>query len=130
MSKDQARSAPERVKAIASGQQGWGVIGDSLTHQRYVKLLPGRYRNRRKCWCGCGGKISHGGYANGLAMTSGCEWAMRRWVKDPLWHAKAKLAALHTAQPGEGADVCATCKTAWPCEIARLLDPALVTGTS
>lgn len=119
MSKNQARVdiEPEPVKAIAAGQPGWGVIA-------------GRYRNRRKCWCGCAGKISHGGYANGLAMTSGCEWAMRRWVKDPLWHAKAKLAEVHARQPGECADVCAACKTAWPCEIARLLDPALANERS
>lgn len=71
----------QRLMAQAAGQAGWGVIGDANAHQRYMKLLPGRYRNRRKCPCGCGGKASHGGYVNGLAMTSACEWAMRQWVK-------------------------------------------------
>lgn len=71
----------ERLKAQAAGQTAWGVIGDTANHQRYMRLLPGRYRNRRRCFCGCGGKKSHGGYANGLAMTGGCEWSMRVWVK-------------------------------------------------
>jgi hypothetical protein len=71
----------ERLKARAAGQPAWGVIANAATQQRYTKLLPGRYRNRRKCPCGCGGKQSHGGYVNGLAMTGGCEWAMRQWVK-------------------------------------------------
>lgn len=71
----------ERLKAQAAGQTAWGVVGDATKDQRYMKLLPGRYRNRRKCPCKCGGKISHGGYVNGLAMTGGCEWSMRRWVK-------------------------------------------------
>lgn len=71
----------QRLKAQAVGQPAWGVIADARTQQRYMKLLPGRYRNRRKCPCKCGGKCSHGGYVNGLAMTMGCELSMRRWVK-------------------------------------------------
>jgi hypothetical protein len=70
-----------RLKAQAAGQPAWGTIANAQTMQRYTKLLPGRYRNRRKCPWGCGGKQSHGGYVNGLAMTGGCEWSMRRWVK-------------------------------------------------
>lgn len=71
----------QRLKAQAAGQTGWGVYANAETQQRYMKLLPGRWRNRRKCCCGCGGKQSHGGYTNGLAMTGGCEWSMRVWVK-------------------------------------------------
>lgn len=71
----------DRLKAQAAGRTGWGVVADASIHQRSMKLLPGRWRNRRKCHCGCGGKRSHGGYANGVAMTGGCEWSMRRWVK-------------------------------------------------
>lgn len=57
-----------------------GVVGDAINGTRTCALLPGRFRNRRKCFCGCGGKQSHGGYADGIAMTGGCEWAMRYWV--------------------------------------------------
>lgn len=71
----------ERLKAQAAGQPEWGTYANADQHIRYMKLLPGPWRNRRKCYCGCGGKQSHGGYANGLAMTGGCEWSMRQWVK-------------------------------------------------
>lgn len=57
-----------------------GVVADAINGERSMKLLPGRWRNRRKCHCGCGGKRSHGGYVGTVAMTSGCEWAMRYWV--------------------------------------------------
>lgn len=57
-----------------------GVVGDAINGERSMELLPGRWRNRRKCYCGCGGKSSHGGYAGGVAMVCGCEWAMRYWV--------------------------------------------------
>ena len=70
-----------QLRALARGQTGWGVSADASTHQRSMELLPSRRRNRRKCHCGCGGKQSHGGYANGVAMTGGCEWSIRRWVK-------------------------------------------------
>lgn len=75
---------PQGVPApCASGRasdSSGGVVGDAINGERSMKLLPGRWRNRRKCYCGCGGKSSHGGYAGGVAMTSGCEWAMRYWV--------------------------------------------------
>jgi hypothetical protein len=80
------------LRAEAAGQTGCAVIGDATMHQRYMKLQPGRYRNRRKCHCGCGGRQSHGGYANGLVMTGGCEWSMRRWVKHGYQLAAAAMA--------------------------------------
>lgn len=70
----------EHGRAAAGSQPGGGAIGDAINGKRSMKLLPGRWRNRRKCYCGCGAKQSHGGYADGIAMTSGCEWAMRYWV--------------------------------------------------
>jgi hypothetical protein len=72
----------EKLRAAAAGQPEWGTMADASTMGRYMKLYPGRYRNRRRCHCGCGGKQSHGGYVNGLAMTGGCEWSMRIWVRD------------------------------------------------
>lgn len=74
-------SEKHRLQAQAAGQTGWGVIASADHHQRYSELLPGRYRNRSRCYCGCGGKASHSGRANGLALVQGCELAMRRWVK-------------------------------------------------
>ncbi len=70
-----------RLQSQAAGQTGWGTISSAADHLRYMYLLPGRYRNRRRCHCGCGGKASHGGAANGLALVAGCELSMHRWVK-------------------------------------------------
>lgn len=70
---------PERLRAIAAGQTDWGQHANSLTHHRYsAPIAP---RSRRRCHC-CGKRATHVGMANGLAMTSGCEWAVARWVWD------------------------------------------------
>jgi hypothetical protein len=71
---------PARSESGGEAATSAWVVGDAINGERSMELLPGRWRNRRKCYCGCGGKSSHGGYAGGLAMTSGCEWAMRYWV--------------------------------------------------
>lgn len=40
-------------------------------------------RPRLKCHCGCSGRATHTGLANGIAMMSGCELSVRRWMRDP-----------------------------------------------
>ena len=72
---------PGEVRARLAHGSAWGTYGSAADPYRYVKLLPGRFRNRRRSPCGCGGKASHVGMSNGLAMTSGCEMSMRRWMK-------------------------------------------------
>jgi hypothetical protein len=84
-------TAKYRAQASATGQTGWGEYGSAADHQRYLYELPGRYRNRRRCYCGCGGKASHGGAVNGLAMACGCEMAMRRWVRTGDGRTQAEL---------------------------------------
>lgn len=54
-------------------------------HPRYMQ----EFYTRRKCRCGCEGRITHAGMANGIALYTGCELSVRRWVKDP----KAAFAA-------------------------------------
>lgn len=63
---------------------------DSRIHQRrlYEMTPKERCRGRRKCGFmsgsdrdGCQHRVTHMGMCRGLAMTSGCEWHMRRWVK-------------------------------------------------
>lgn len=72
---------PQRTSTrVDSSPRSAAAVGDAVNGNRSMKLLPGRWRNRRKCHCGCGGKQSHGGYADGIAMTGGCEWSMRYWV--------------------------------------------------
>ena len=66
------------VKAKASG--GYDATWASDTeHVRDCWPAPNR---RRRCRCGCGGATTHVGGANGMALTSGCELSMRRWVRD------------------------------------------------
>lgn len=65
----------------ASAPLSEGRIGSAENHQQALAPLPRRYRNRRKCLCGCGGKASHSGHANGIAVVWGCEMSMRRWVR-------------------------------------------------
>lgn len=70
----------QRLRAQAAGQTRWGKIG-SADQLRYMTRMPGRYRNRSKCHCGCRGKASHSGAANGVTLVWGCELSTMRWVK-------------------------------------------------
>jgi len=75
-------NAETRARALSPG--GWGTVSDAFRHQRYAVALPKRY-TRSRCDCGCGGRTTHSGSANGLALTSGCEWSIRQWVRNPDW---------------------------------------------
>lgn len=68
----------ERTRATLTGQNGWGQHGSTREHRCYIEPAPNR---RRKCRCGCGGRATHLGLANGLVMAGGCELSMRRWLK-------------------------------------------------
>lgn len=74
--------ARNETEARLKSPGGFGWHGSATDGPRYAQLLPGRYRNRRRCHCGCGGKASHAGMANGVALTNGCELSMRRWARD------------------------------------------------
>ena len=58
------------------------TVADALRHPRTWMLLP--MSSRRRCSC-CTRRATHAGLANGCAMTVGCEWRVRQWVRDPLW---------------------------------------------
>jgi hypothetical protein len=73
--------SPAEARARLEGGASFGAYGSAMEHRRYVEPMPSRFRNRRRCHCGCGGKSSHAGMANGLCLTSGCELSMRRWVR-------------------------------------------------
>lgn len=47
-------------------------------------IHPVRSTSRRKCPCGCGRRATHSGAANGIGMMIGCEFHVRRWVRNPL----------------------------------------------
>lgn len=73
-----AVEAKEYLRALAIGQADWGRYGSSQEHRRYAVPNP---RQRGKCSCG-GGRASHLGAANGVALMRGCEMCVRRWVRD------------------------------------------------
>jgi hypothetical protein len=77
---DHPRAHAETRAHLASPGE-WGTYGNAAEHQRYTVKITGR-GGRRKCDCGCGGRATHTGAANGLGLTSGCELSMRRWVRD------------------------------------------------
>lgn len=53
--------------------------GSALEHERTI----GPSKNpRRRCSCGCNGRATHTGFANGVALVSACEFFIRRWVRD------------------------------------------------
>lgn len=68
-----------RRRAVANGVPLWGEYGSSTSHERYAQPAP---RSRRKCVCGCNTRATHAGAANGVALMSGCELHVRRWVRD------------------------------------------------
>lgn len=65
--------------ALRGGTGGWGQVGSSTDHVRYA--LPRPAASRRRCSCGCGGRATHSGMANGVCLVGGCEMGVARWVK-------------------------------------------------
>lgn len=70
-----------RSAAMRGGMAGWGLVGGLAEHIRYMELRPKRAGRKPKCNCGCEAPKTHIGKANGVALTSGCELSIRRWVK-------------------------------------------------
>lgn len=58
-----------------------GRVASAATGHRTSTLMPPRYRSRRRCHCGCGGKATHTGRADGITLVNGCELSMQRWVR-------------------------------------------------
>jgi hypothetical protein len=73
-------SIRDETRARLASPGRWGEEGNAAAGPRHVAEAPDR---RRRCSCGCKGRTTHVGYANGCAMTSGCELYVRRWVRDP-----------------------------------------------
>jgi hypothetical protein len=68
-----------RSAAMRGGMEGWGRVGGLPEHIRYMEaLVP---KSRKLCHCGCRTRKSHVGKSNGVALMSGCELVVRRWVR-------------------------------------------------
>jgi len=70
---------PALSAAMRGGTEGWGEMGSSTMNVRYIDLAPSMAR--RRCHCGCDGRATHRGLANGVCLVSGCQMAILRWVK-------------------------------------------------
>jgi hypothetical protein len=74
--------SPEALKAaMEGGTKDWGSWASTEHHRLYVQKNTLRRMYMRKCRCGCGGRQTHGAYANGIILMSGCEMDARRWAK-------------------------------------------------
>jgi len=67
-----------RSAAMRGGTDGWGQVG-SVDDVRYAEPVPST--SRRRCKCGCKRRATHYGMAKGMALTTACELAVRRWIK-------------------------------------------------
>lgn len=56
------------------------IWGSASEHTRFMVKAPSK--SRQRCGCGCKQRATHVGMANGVALTSGCELRVRRWVRD------------------------------------------------
>lgn len=65
--------------AMKGGTEGWGQVASARTDARYSQAV--RPASRRRCSCGCNTRATLMGMANGLALVTGCELAIARWVK-------------------------------------------------
>ncbi|GGL44328.1 hypothetical protein GCM10011588_68820 [Nocardia jinanensis] len=74
----------------ASSETG-GRVGSAAAGDRTSALMPPRYRSRRRCYCGCGGKATHTGRADGITLVTGCELSMQRWVHTGEYRTHAQL---------------------------------------
>ncbi len=74
-------SQAARSAAMRGGMEGWGAVG-GVDHIRYMEPRKKRPGRQPKCSCGCDREKTHLGLANGVCLISGCEWRVRRWVKE------------------------------------------------
>ena len=65
----------EKIRAMVLGQTEWGRYGSATKHHRYIQPV----RTRRRCRCGCRGRVTHAGKANGVALMMGCAISTYRW---------------------------------------------------
>lgn len=98
MTRWQHKLSPAALSAaMRGGTQTWGQWASADDHIRYCE--PVEAASRRRCRCGCHRRATHRGMANGIALTSGCELSMRRWVRDGF--AKPRPSVLPLPDGGE-----------------------------
>jgi hypothetical protein len=74
------KMAPSELRAaLKGGTEAWGQWSSAESHVRYSQSAPPK--SRRRCLCGCKRGATHLGMANGVALMSGCELVVARWVR-------------------------------------------------
>ena len=69
------------------------LVGNAFTDPR--AMVPVQRQTRRRCHCGCRQRATHNGTANGVAMITGCELSIARWVRfGPKADEAARLAGI------------------------------------
>lgn len=70
--------SPRELREWAKGNTSFGQYGSAVDHERYKQ--PVNPKSRGRCWC-CKRRATHLGMANGVALITGCEILVTRWVK-------------------------------------------------
>lgn len=79
--RDKATIRREDTKAMLAGKIGNdGTRVGSADGSRSMVKIPST--SRRRCGCGCKARATHVGLGDGIALMSGCELKVRRWVRD------------------------------------------------
>lgn len=77
MAIDLTKLSPAALKAaMEGGTTDWGEWGSATQHRLYAEPISSRRKCRR-----CKGRETHVAMANGVALTSGCELHVRRFIK-------------------------------------------------
>jgi len=56
-------------------------------------------KGRTVCICGCGKLATHLGTANGIGLMTGCEFAVRVWVRDGTAATLRRIARMRPQPP-------------------------------
>jgi len=69
----------------------------------YRSIIKAPSKSRTRCYCGCKTRATHIGLGDGVALTMGCEFHVRVWVRDGIELIKrAKVLKELNAQPVKG----------------------------
>ena len=82
---DLNKLSPSALKAAMNGGvDSRGKCGSATEHTLYVDAIPSEVNKQRwrMCSCGCRKKSRYALYANGVALGSGCQFLMMRWLRE------------------------------------------------
>lgn len=76
------------LQAWSQSPGGWGEVGGLESHVLYAMPFDRPRNHMRYCWqckeAGVKRRADHGGFANGVCLTEGCEFHVRQWARGLL----------------------------------------------